>query len=204
MEILSHGLAAFSNFTLHIVQNYGAWGVFFGSFLMGENVILVAFLLGAQGYLTFNPLFPAFMGSLSADFFWYFFNKFLLPKESITNILEKKHYSVQFINFLIRQKVFVTFTFIKLLVGIRLILTVALIRLRKFTFLEYFSLCILSNSIFIFVQYGLAALTQKGVNIIPIYHNLNTVIGIALLLIILIHLMPFFFNYLVTKVKSTS
>lgn len=177
------------------------FGLFIGAFLLGENIILIAFLLSAQGYLEpSSTIIICFLGSLSADLFWYFFGNIFLPDYKVLKFLENdKFYGNRFINLLLRQNQLVTFTFIKFLVGIRLILTLGFVLIKKVSFFRYLLLCIISNSIFIIVLYGFTFLAKKGIAVLPIYHNFNTVLLSGVFLVILINLIPRIVSYYLNK-----
>lgn len=186
-----------------LISTYGIFVLFFGTFFLGENVILVAFILAAQGYIKFNHAIPiVFLGSLSADLFWYFFSGLFLSKYQIQNFIEdRKNYLNKLIHLILKKPPLLVFTFIKFLVGIRLILTLAFIMMKKISFGSYLLLCVISNTIFISALYGIALLTNKGINVLPFYHNVSTVLAASVCIMVLLNLLPRVIGYLFNKYK---
>ncbi len=198
MENLEPGFI--SNTLLHLVSTYGVFGVYLGTFFLGENIILIALLLSLQGYLdVWTVVIYSFLGSLSADLFWYFFGNAFFTHQKILTFIEERKKSSKMINFLLKQNLLITFTLIKFLVGIRLILTLGFILIKKISFVRYFFLCILSNSLFVLALYGFASLVKKGINVLNLYHSFNTILISGIALIFIINITPPLINYFFSK-----
>jgi len=60
----------------HIIQTYGYWALFAGTFLEGETVLIVGGFLSHRGYLDLPfVILTAFVGSLAGDQFYFFLGR---------------------------------------------------------------------------------------------------------------------------------
>ncbi|OGM95873.1 MAG: hypothetical protein A2816_00070 [Candidatus Yanofskybacteria bacterium RIFCSPHIGHO2_01_FULL_39_44] len=179
-------------------------GIFIASFFLGENVTIPAFVLANQGYLDLKiVIIAAYCASLSADLFWYcicrlFFKKFDLDKwYNKANISNQRIYK-----FVLDKHIFFSITFIKFLIGLRLILTLALIMIKKFTFKKFFIFSVLSNIVLIFGLSILGLLVSRGIDLLPIYRGISGIFTIIILSLILVNVIPFIVKLYFSKRKQ--
>lgn len=131
----------------------------------GEGGAVVAFAFAAQGYI--NPISAAifaFLGSFSADLFWYFattgaIKPWFVRRTTKTPIIEEK--SRAFIG-LINNHPYILLIILKFLMGIRLMLTLYILTKKHIPFKAYFLCTFLGNLLFIAVLFPIGWLLGKG------------------------------------------
>ena len=178
----------FLNFINTLLQSdlvlVSAFAVWLSTFSLGENGALVAFTLSLQGFIDpFIALFFVFLGSLSADMFWYIMTTsairpwyertFKKPKASestagpFLRIAEKHPYGVLII--------------IKFLVGIRLFLTIYILTKNRISLSAYLICNTFANILFTGAVYLLAFAFFKGAEqVLTTEHTITTIITMVL------------------------
>ncbi len=141
---------------VYAVTAFASW---FATFIAGENGALFSIIFALQGFIPVSDaLLFSFLGSLSADLFWYgvtistirpWLDRRIKKKMSEGKMEEKPLFSVA------DKYPYVVLVFIKFLVGIRLLLTIYIVAKRKIHFHLYLLCNVLANILFIGVLYGL-------------------------------------------------
>lgn len=169
------------------------FGIFIASFFLGEYATIPLFVLANQGYAELATVaFLVYTASLSADLFWYFvatifFKNFDLDKwYRETHISNRKLY-----NFVLNKHLVFSVTFVKFLVGLRLILTLSLILIKKFSFLRYLGFSLLSNLFLIIGLYILGFSINSGLNLLPIYKGISGIVSVFIISVLLVKLVPY-------------
>ena len=145
----------------------GAFGAWLATFLTGENGALLVLALAEGGYLPLPiALSFTFLGSLSADLFWYLVTVGALRSwferrfpRTFGNDAQKE--SRPFFSIAERHP-YLLLTFIKFLVGVRLVLTVYIVAKKRIPLRTYIIINTVANAIFIGVLYALVALSSHG------------------------------------------
>ncbi len=148
----------------HIIL-WGPIAIWVTVFLFGENGALIAFAFSAQGFISpADALIFSFLGSFSADLFWYFiivstfrswyerhFKKTLRAsdtKRSFLSLADNHPYALLIL--------------LKFLVGVRLILTFYILTKKKLPFQAYFFCILLGNILFVAVLFPIGWLLGTG------------------------------------------
>lgn len=185
-----------------ILSNYGLFAVYLGTLLFGENGALAAFMLSAQDFVSpQGALLFAFMGSLSADVFWFFIARKLFRKSYEKRLLNKpldKHGT-----FLLRmadKHTFLFLTFIKFLVGMRLFLTVYILLKKRISFLRYLFLNIIGTILFMGVLFPVGWLLGKGVTVaFSLGKGIMSFFTLIIIIIILVNFLLRLVTFIITK-----
>jgi membrane protein DedA with SNARE-associated domain len=163
---------------------YGAVAVWLGVFLLGETGILAAFALSAQGHISPQVVAMwAFLGSLSADVFWYWMIEKIIKKPN------KKYFqklsSTKTEAIIVRLTDSYTFfilTFIKFLIGIRLFLTFYIVLKKHIPFRTYLSLNSLGTVFFIAALFPVGWFLGKGVSsVLFLERGLLSIVSVVVL-----------------------
>lgn len=174
---------SFLNFLNSLLQSdfvfVSAFAVWLSTFSLGENGALIAFTLSLQGFI--DPLVAlsfVFLGSLSADMFWYIMTtsairpwyerKFKKPKASKESV-------GTFVHIAERHPYFVL-VIIKFLVGIRLFLTIYILTKNRIGLGAYLICNVLANILFTGTVYLLAFSFYKGAeHVLTTEHTITTI-----------------------------
>ncbi|QQR64574.1 hypothetical protein IPH92_03360 [Candidatus Kaiserbacteria bacterium] len=124
------------------------------TFLTGENGALLALVLAFQGYLPIqDAILFSFLGSLSADIFWYGMTVSTIRpwiEKKFKKKFPKKVEAEQRSFFALADThPYIVLVFIKFLVGIRLFLTVYIISKKNIPFIRYVIVNVFANILFI-------------------------------------------------------
>lgn len=170
---------------------YSAATVWLGAFLLGESGMLAAFALAAQGHLAVGTaIIWAFLGSLSADIFWYLIIEKVIKKRDKTYFQKKSDTEIQML--LIRladRHTFLVLTFIKFLVGMRLLLTIYIVLMKHIPFKTYLLLNTIGTVFFIAVLFPLGWFLGKGLSsALSFEHGFIGIISVVALVLILFHI----------------
>jgi len=179
----------FISFSTWIESSLGFFGPFLIwplVFLWGENGAIIAFVFSAQGLI--NPVSAiifAFLGTWSADLFWYgVTTKTLRPW--FQNSIEKHRAGAEkYISLmqLTRSHPYFVLVILKFLMGVRLVLTLYILTTQHIPFRKYFFCTFLGNILFILVLFPLGWLLGRGLsNAFSIGHSISS-IATALLII---------------------
>ncbi len=168
------------------------YGIFIASFFLGENATIPAFVLSHQGVLNvWTVVIATYLASLCADIFWYGVCYFFFRKFDLEKWYNKTHISNQKIyRFILDKHVFVSVTFIKFLIGLRLILTLALILIKKFSFKKYLIFSILSNLFLVAGLFIIGILISYGINVLPVYRGISGITTIIIVSIVAANILP--------------
>ncbi len=185
-----------------------AFAVWLSTFSLGENGALIAFTLSLQGFIDPSiALCFVFLGSLSADMFWYVmttsairpwyerrFGTSKTAKEAagpFLSLAEKHPYGVLVI--------------IKFLVGIRLFLTIYILTKKHIRLSAYLLCNILANILFTSAVYLLAFSFYKGAEqVLTTEHTITTVITMLCIVGIGGNLLIRLISALVVKITKKS
>lgn len=143
------------------ISMMSAFAIWFVTFIAGENGGLLSVILAFHGYFGFfEALFFTFLGSLSADVFWYFATtKMIIPlhQKWFKKKLEKSKVS-QNKSFLkaVDRHPYLFLVFIKFLVGVRLLLTIYIVIQHRISFRAYLICNVIANTLFVAGIYTLA------------------------------------------------
>jgi membrane protein DedA with SNARE-associated domain len=181
-------------------------GIFVVSFFLGENAILPAFILANQGYIGLPiVIVSAYLASLAADLFWYVISRFFFKKFDLEQWYNKTKISnYRIYKFILDKHTFLSAFFIKLLVGLRLFLTIALVRIKKFSFGQFLVFSALSNVVLIFSLYILGLFASYSLSFLPAYHRVSGVIGVVAVSLFLLNIAPFVLRSYLTHKKNKS
>lgn len=184
-----------------LFASHGFFGMYLGSLFLGENAIIIAFTMGQQNYLDFKQLIPgAFLGSLSADLFWFAVSRFFLSRYKIRQRIEKSQIISGWIyKTVVRDNSIWTFTIIKFLVGLRLVLTIAFVLVKNIRFIDFLGYCLLSNAVFIAALYLLSLMISLGINVLPLYNNIVIVLLASVLAVVIINILQKYVYKLLLK-----
>lgn len=140
--------------------------VFLATFFAGENGALFSILLALQGFIPMtDAIVFSFLGSLSADLFWYaitvstirpWVDRRLQKRMSEGKNEQKPLFSIA------DRYPYTILVFIKFLVGIRLILTIYVVAKKRIHLSLYLICNILANILFIGVLFVLAWFLNEG------------------------------------------
>ena len=180
-------------------------GIFIISLFLGENATIPAFVLANQGYLNLTVVIvAAYLASLSADLFWYFICRFFFKKFDLEKWYRKTNISNQRIyKFVLDKHIFFSITFIKFLIGLRLILTLAMIMIKKFTFKKFLIFSVLSNVVLISGLSILGLLVSRGIDLLPVYRGISGMFTIIVLSVILVNVIPIIVRLYLSKRKQS-
>ncbi|MDP2838312.1 MAG: VTT domain-containing protein [Candidatus Moranbacteria bacterium] len=133
--------------------------------LTGEGGAIVAFAFAAQGYLDpASAIVFAFLGSFSADLFWYYATTGAIKPWFIRRAAEKpldEEKSRAFIG-LVENHPYILLIILKFLMGIRLMLTIYILTKKKINLKAYFLCTLLGNLLFITILFPVGWLLGKG------------------------------------------
>jgi membrane protein DedA with SNARE-associated domain len=139
------------------VSLISAFAVWLVTFLAGENGGLLSLSLAHQGYLTLaTALIFTFLGSLTADVFWYvmtatairpYFERWFKKRKKNDKSPDQKSFLE-----LANKHPYLILIFIKFLVGLRLILTVYIVAKHRIPFFKYLLCNIIANVLFVGVM----------------------------------------------------
>lgn len=187
------------------LSTHGAIAVWFGVFLSGETGILAASALSAQGHI--NPwtvVVWAFLGSLSADIFWYWMIEKIIKKR------DKKYFQkpaspkteALLIRFTDRNTFFVL-TFIKFLVGMRLFLTFYIVLKKHIPFRTYLSLNSLGTMFFIAVLFPAGWFLGRGISsVLSLERGLSSAVSVVVIIFIFFQISRRVFAFAVSLISK--
>jgi membrane protein DedA with SNARE-associated domain len=185
---------ALGNHVAILFETYGELSVALGAFLLGEIAILTAFILSAQGLLSFEMVFVfSIIGFLCADLFWYLFGRFILTFLHQWERYEKAAAPVEkFLHHTVGRHLFLSLIFIKFLYGARLIVMVYL-ALKKVPFRVFVLFDTLGLIIFIGILAVIGWLVGRGIyNLLPAYHTFTTIVAAVVISVIIVYAIRFF------------
>ncbi len=139
--------------------------VWFTTFLFGENSAFVIFTLSFEGYLDpFLAIVFVFLGSLSADLFWYGATVGAIRPwyERRTKKLFNKNAENKPLIAIADRYPYVMLVLIKFLVGVRLVLTVYIVTKKRIPFGTYLLCNTLANILFVGMIFYLTHLFYTG------------------------------------------
>lgn len=171
---------------------YGAATVGFAVFLMGESAILAVAALSAQGFIGIKTaLVWSFIGSLSADIFWYSMITKFFKKQSKEHLQETKPSEDQALLLHFAQHhTFVVLFFIKFLVGMRLFLTFYIVLKKHIKFGTYLWINSLGTLLFVGILFPLGWLLGKGVSsVLSFERGFMGIISVLVLVLVLLPLL---------------
>ena len=151
--------------------------IWFLVFLSGENGAIFILALTLSGYIDSSlAVVFIFLGSLTADMFWYLVTISTLRPwiekrfHKSTEVQAKSHASLFS---LARTHPYTVLILIKFLVGLRLLLTVYIASRTDIPFRRYFICNVIANVLFVGTLYGLSWLISIGVGgVLDIKNNL--------------------------------
>ena len=182
-------------------MNLGILGMYSAAFFFGEYATIPFFTLAHQGKLNLTTIaLITYTASLSADLFWFGASKIFFKKLYIQNWYKKAQLSNQKVyNYIFEQHILFALTFIKFLIGLRLILTLSLIFVKKFTFKQYLGFALISNFFLIIGLDIIGYCVSKGLNLLPIYKGISGIITIVIITVLITHLFPYIFKFYISK-----
>ncbi len=126
--------------------------------MAGENGGLLSISFAHQEFIPLSiALVFTFLGSLSADLFWYFvtvttispyFNRWFKKPKNV----KKNNDNKQFFE-LANKRPYLILIFIKFLVGVRLVLTIYIVAKHKIPFVKYLLCNVVANILFVGVLF---------------------------------------------------
>lgn len=176
------------------LNHYPAVTVIVGTFLLGENVALAVFALSAQGYIDpVSAIIFVFIGSMSADIFWFFMTEFVIRKyyeEHFTKKATKGEHK-QFLIKLIDKYFFWVLILIKFLIGMRLILTIYIVLKNRIPFWRKVMLDAVGTVLLFTVLFPVGWFFGKGVSsVLSIQRGATGIISIIVFVFIFSILIP--------------
>jgi len=141
---------------IYLISAFAVWLV---TFVIGENGALISLTFAHQGYISlFLAVVFTFLGSLSADLFWYFVTRGairpLIDKRLKRKKTKKKKTGKAFFH-LADKYPYHILILIKFMVGIRLILTIYIVAKHKIPLHKYLLCNIVANTLFVGVLFAL-------------------------------------------------
>lgn len=144
-----------------------AFAVWFITFIGGENGGLLSIAMAFRGYIDISEaLVFTFLGSLSADVFWYGVTmRTILPVFDRWSAKKKKQAKdsdgLQFFSIADKHP-YLLLIFIKFMVGLRLILTIYVVAKHRIPFYRYLLCNALANTLFVLGLYILVWFFEQG------------------------------------------
>ncbi|USN88739.1 MAG: hypothetical protein H6780_04605 [Candidatus Nomurabacteria bacterium] len=157
----------FETFFLTDASILTAFMVWAATISMGEIGGLLSITMALQGHLHIAvALFFTFLGSLSADVFWYGVTRFTawswlkdwFQKRELTKTKPAK----QSFFALADKYPYVLLLFIKFMVGMRLVLTIYVVAKHQIPFAKYLFFNVLANVLFIGTLFGFVLIFSQG------------------------------------------
>ncbi len=136
---------------LILVSAFAVWLV---TFLAGENGGLLSIFMAFQDYVNLSvALVFTFLGSLSADLFWYFTTTMaigpMLDKRKKKKLQKGKKPDDKSFFLFADKHPYLLLIFIKFMVGVRLVLTVYVVAKHKIPFYKYLFCNLIANFLFV-------------------------------------------------------
>ncbi len=177
--------------------------IFVSSFFLGEYATIPLFILGIKGYADLKTIaITIYLASLSADLFWYIIARTFLKNYDINKWYEKANISNQkMFKFILDNNILFSITFIKFLIGLRLILTLSLILIKKLSFKEFLGFSILSNIFLIIGLYLIGLSVSHGLNLIPVYKGISGVISLIIITLVVVNIIQYLLKLYFIKQK---
>ncbi len=193
-EILASTLA-------HFLERWGVLSVWLIVFLSGENGILASFAVAAQGFIAPIPTFLlAFLGSLSADIFWFLVGRYSHSYRARHLADEEKTSDTLPLLRLLRTHTFLFMTFMKFLVGMRLFLTLYVARKLPISFKRYLVLNTIGTGVFVVALFPVGWWLGKGVsNALDIEHRITSVFTVIVLVLLIGQLLPLLVRFAIHR-----
>ncbi len=161
--------------------------LFFGAFLFSEAFILPSFFLSGQGFWPPQTvILLTFLGSISADVFWYFFGvKFIVPRTNPKSKNKILNESTKFIDKVTKKKPY-RYLLIDKIIYIPRFIIIPYMAYRKVPFSKLIKYDSTGTVIWFLILFPVGWLAGKGVyNLIPAYHNaVYTILFLVLFFII--------------------
>jgi len=162
-------------------------GVFIGSFLFGETVIITAATLAVNfGWSFFNIFWVALLGTIISDVMWFYLGGIVLRRLSRWETYKKKHEkTMQALNKRTGEKPFLALLYIKFLYGTRVI-TIFYLSLRRVSIKSFILFDTIGSAIWLLVIMSLGWLAGLGIiNLLPELNRLGYFL-VAILAVIII------------------
>ncbi len=177
------------NAVIDFLLQYEQLAIFAGAFIFGENVIIPAAFLSGQGLWTpFNVFWPAFLGTVVSDVFWFLLARRFTLKISEWRWLRAESESRRrFIDKFQKDNFRIAF-FYKFFYGMR-IAAIASFSLKGMTLDKFIRFDSLSTLIWLFVIVGIGWLAGRGlVNVLETFSKLTYLVAAIVILIIVVKL----------------
>ncbi|MBP6975521.1 MAG: hypothetical protein KBB51_01680 [Candidatus Moranbacteria bacterium] len=164
--------------------------VFFGTFLLGENVIIAAFIFAAtQPNIFLGTITFVLLATLATDIFWYLMAVHVISKTSIKTFFERKCTAANGEplpwHIIYRYPASLLFI-IKFLVGIRILLSVSIVLKTRISFRKFLLFDALGAVFFIAILGSVSWLIGTGINP-SAHHILTTIIFTVVIVSLLLH-----------------
>jgi hypothetical protein len=144
-----------------MLKSLAAWS---STLFLGESGALPVFLLSFQGFMhPASAAFFVFLGSMTADLFWYFMTVSAI-RPWYLKFLAKKLSAEESRPFIISAEKYpyLMLVLIKFFVGIRLFLTIHIVTKKNISFHTYFVCNLLANILFVAVLFFLTWILNAG------------------------------------------
>lgn len=189
-------------FITNIPPEYWYGVIFLGTFLLGENVIIAAFVFTA----THPSLFPitflmTLCGTLAADIFWYLIAIHVISKTRLKNVLRKKSSDTTLgpILRIADHHPYLLLLGIKFLAGIRLFLSLSIITRTRLSFRQFLFFDTLGATIFIALLSALGWFASTRVSAVSVYSTITTALIATVTLSLALHILSKVLPRILTK-----
>lgn len=179
-------------FITNIPPEYWYGMIFLGTFLLGENIIIAAFVFTA----THPSLFPGTLlmtlcGTLTADIFWYLIAIHVISKTRLKNILKKKSSDTALgpILRIADRHPYLLLLCIKFLAGVRLFLSLSIITRTHMSFRQFLFFDTLGAIIFITLLSTLGWFASTQASAVSVYSTITTALIATATLSLTLHIL---------------
>nr|AEQ20527.1 DedA membrane associated protein [uncultured bacterium CSLC2] len=185
-------LSYFVGWITTILSTYGLVAVYLATFLFGENGILAAFILAAQGYLSPESVFVyALLGSLSADVFWFWVSRVFKSSYEKRFPRTAPEVTSPFLLRMADKHTFLFLTFIKFLFGMRIFFTLYILLKKHISFTRYLLINVVGTVLFIGVLFPIGWFLGKGLESAFLFEKgFRGVLSTLVVVLILAHAVP--------------
>lgn len=162
-------------------------GVFVGSFLFGETVIItIATLAVSFGWPFVHIFWVALLGTVASDTVWFYLGRGILRRLRRFESYERKHEKMmQALQRYAGEKPFLALLYIKFLYGTRII-TMLYLSLRRVPVQSFILFDTIGSAIWLFVVMSLGWLAGLGImNLLPELSRLEYILVAALAVVVI-------------------
>lgn len=202
---MDHDIQMFGAWLQIALISYGAITIFVATFLFGENGALAGFMFAAGGYISPAAAFGyAFLGSLSADIFWYFVSSTVFRKVYERRIRNSPQTGPKMmLTRLAEEHTFFLLTFIKFLAGMRLFLTIYIILRKRIPFSTYLFFNAIGTVFFMGVLFPVGWFLGKGFSgLFFIQKGITSLLLVMVVVIIFSQLIPRAVAFIIARMSQ--